>query len=172
MLRDLIKQIDEALFELKEHAIHLYEMSQPQAIIRQRVRDLSEEIVTHLTKIILYGDKLPATVLHWCSEIDAWLDKCMKNKIKKSSKDRFPTSDELLAWLTDYYKTADDIEGIRFNVEKSYSYQGFAKSKITDEDLYNKIISIIKELCPLVANREHNKTKIEQIVSQYIIKDN
>lgn len=169
-IQQLLEKLDTYLYQMKERIIYLYEMSQPQAQVRQRFRDLSEEIILHLIKIILYGNEESNTVGHWCSEIDAWLDKCMRNKIKKNGVDRYPNEQEILTWLTDYYKTASDIEGLRFAVEKEYSYQGHQKRQsISDEVLYKNILAILTELSPMVANKTHDKNSIKEISQRYVL---
>ena len=94
----------------------------------------------------------------------------MRNKIKKNGKDRYPNEQEILQWLTDYYKNASDIEGLRYSIEKEYSYQGHSKREsISDEEVYNHILSILKELSPMIANKTQNKHNIKQVVEKYIL---
>ena len=166
-LKELIEQMDECLFQLKEQAVYLYEMSQPQGKVRDNVRNLSSEIADHLIKAILYGREEHDTLHHWSHEINNWLKQCIKTKIKRKGKDTIPTKKELFTWLTDYY-TEDDMEGIRRVWEHEYTYQGHAsREHITDKEVYNSYISILKELCADVENITDDK--VQEILEKYIL---
>ena len=81
-INKLIEKLQDVLFDVKETTIQLYEMSQPQSEVRTTVRRLSEPIIEHILKIMLYGKDTSSTIHHWCAEICNWLDQCVKQKIK------------------------------------------------------------------------------------------
>lgn len=169
-IQELIEKLQDVLFDIKETTIQLYEMSQPQSEVRTTVRRLSEPIIEHILKIILYGNDTSTTVHHWCAEICSWLDQCVKQKIKRNKKDSTPTEQELYKWLLDWYQTSDDIDGLRWALERKYQQQGYIKRNIDNQYLYNAIKSIYQQLCPLVANKQHTIEKIQEIIELYIIK--
>ena len=165
-INELIEKLQEVLFDVKETTIQIYEMSQPQAEVRATVRRLSEPIIEHIIKIILYGKETPTTIHHWCAEITSWLDQCVKQKIKRNKKDRVPTEQELYKWLLDWYQTEDDIDGLRWAIERKYPQ--WNKDYIDNTYLYESIKSIYKQLCPIVSNRKHNVDKVQEIIEPYI----
>lgn len=169
-LKELLEQMDECLFQLKEQAIYLYEMSQPQGKVRDNIRNLSSEIADHLIKAILYGKEEHDTLHHWSHEINNWLKQCVKTKIKRHGKDTYPTKEELFKWLTDYYSSEDDMEGIRNVWEHEYTYQGHASREyLTNTEIYNSYISILKELCDAVENNSNTDDKVQEVLEKYIL---
>lgn len=148
----------------------LYEMSQPRSKVRNNVQNLSSQIIEHLIKIVLYGGEERLTLHHWCHEVNNWFDQCRRNKIKQIRKDRFPNADELLTWLTDYYKNGSDIEGIRFNLEKEYMYQGHkSRKQFSDDVVYERVYNILVDVCPLVAAMENTDDAVQEIVERNIL---
>ena len=168
-IAELLQKLEDLIYSTKETTILIYEMSQPQSEVRTTVRRLSEPIIEHILKVILYGKDTPTTH-HWCAEICSWLDQCVKQKIKRSRKDSIPTEQELYKWLLDWYQTADDIDGLRWALERKYQQQGYTKRNIDNEYLYKSIVSIYKKLCPLVANKQHTIEKVEEIIEPYILR--
>lgn len=165
--RKLKEQIEEILFQTKEKAIYLYEMSLPQAKVMTNVRNLSEPIFEHTMKIVLYGMEEERTLHHWCHELNNWLNQCVRNKIKRSGKDTIPTAKELYKWLTDYYSSSGDVGGTRKVLEDEYIYQGHEKRTCTDEQIYNNIVSFYKEICSIVALGQNTDDKVEEIIRKY-----
>lgn len=169
-IKQILQKLDEYLYETKEQAIHLYEMSQPQAKVRDKIRDLSKPIFKHLIKVVLYGKQERQSLHHWANELDNWLDQCMDDKIKKSGKDRYPNYDELLTWLTDYYNSSSDIERMRSNIEKEYFRQGHEKrTNISDEQVYNSCYNILKEACKYTIDNNCTDDIIINIFNEYIL---
>lgn len=167
-LKELLEQMDECLFQLKEQAIQLYEMSTPLGKVKEHVHNISEEIADHLIKVILYGKEEYQTLHHWSHEINNWLKQCIKNKIKRKGKDTSPTSKELYTWLTDYYSSADDMRGIRNVWEHQYDYQGHVSRKyITDKEIYESFTNILKELCQNVETLSDDD--VQNILENYIL---
>lgn len=165
--KEIKEQIEEILFQTKEKAIYLYEMSLPQAKVMTNVRNLSEPIFEHTMKIILYGIEEERTLHHWCHELNNWLLQCVKNNIKRKRKDTPPTEKELYKWLTDYYSGVEDVIGTRQTLEQEYIYQGHKKRTCTDDQIYNNIISFYKEICPLITQRQNTDDKVEEIIRKY-----
>lgn len=166
-LHKLINELQELLLESKEYIYHLYEMSQPIAEVRKNVRELSNQIIKHICKILLYSKEENQTLHHWCAELDNWFDQCMR-KIK--GKNRYPNAEELYKWLTDYYSDYTDIEVIRRSIEKQYFYQGHKKrSDISNELLYDNVTKFLKDICPFVANLSSDIEAIEHVIDKYIL---
>ena len=169
-IKELLEQFNNFLYETKEQAIYLYEMSTPLGKVKDKIHDLSSEIADHLIKIILYGKEESRTLHHLCHEINNWLNVCVKNKIKRQGKDSSPTEKELYTWLTDYYSDASDMTGIRRVWENEYTYQGHtSRDHISDEEVYNSFISILKELCYETARNTNTDDKVQEIVEKYIL---
>lgn len=159
----LIEEIKDILYSGKDYLIHLYEMAQPEGKVRDSIRDLSAPIFEHLIKASLLGsDK--GKLHHWSAELTNWFDQCMKTKIKKR-KYRYPTEQELIKWLTDYFTDYTDIERIRTIIEKRYKKH----SDISNEALYENIIQALKEICSLLVNNEVTIEDMEQILDKYVL---
>lgn len=54
-INELIENLKEILYQATEQTVYLYEMSQPQAKVRDNIRNLSKPIFKHLIKVVLYG---------------------------------------------------------------------------------------------------------------------
>lgn len=170
IIKELLEKLDEALFQLKENAIYLYEMSQPQGKVRNNIRNLSTSITNHLVKVILYGKEEKETLHHWSHEINNWLIQCMKTKIKRRTKDTYPTEQELYKWLTDYYSDTSDMTGIKKVWDHEYTYQGHeSRQTITDEQLYTNYLGSLKELCHCVCINENTDDKVQEILEKYLL---
>ena len=162
-LRKLITEIKDILYSGNEYLVHLYEMAQPEGKVRDRIRDLSVPIFEHLIKASLLGsDK--GKLHHWSAELVNWFDQCMKTKIKKR-KYRYPTEQELIKWLTDYFTDYTDIERIRTIIEKRYQRH----SNISNEVLYENTVNAIKEICSLLVNNEVTIEDMERILDKYVL---
>ena len=156
------------LLESLRHTLDtLYEMALPQAKVMDKVRDLSTPIFKHCIKIIMYGKEESQTLHHWCHELNSWLDQCVECQIKRK-KNPYPTSNELLTWLTDYYKNVDDIKRIRRNIEREYVYQGHKNCTLTDEELYNSVILFLQIICPIVTEQRNTDDVIEFYIRKFI----
>lgn len=170
MIKRILEKIDEILYDIKENSIMLYEMSQPQAKVRENIRNLSKPIFKHLIKVILYGKEESNTLHHWANELNNWLDQCMDDKIKKNGKDRYPNYRELITWVTEYYKTPEDIERMRSNIERQYQRQGHSpRENITNKQLHENIINILKETCTLAVENTNTDDKIINIIEKYTL---
>lgn len=88
----------------------------------------------------------------------------MKTKIKKR-KYRYPTEQELIKWLTDYFTDYTDIERIRTIIEKRYHIH----SNISNEVLYANTVNAIKEICSILVNSEITIEDMEQILDKYVL---
>ena len=169
-IKQILEKIDDILFNLKENAIYLYEMSQPQGKVRDNVRNLSSSIANHLVKVILYGKEENRTLHHWAHEINNWLTQCVATKIKRKGKDTYPTEQELYTWLTDYYSDSSDMEGLKRVWDHEYTYQGHkSRENISEEDIYNSFINILKEVCPLVISKQNTDDKVQEIIEKYVL---
>ena len=162
-LRKLITEIKDILYSGNEYLVHLYEMAQPEGKVRDRIRDLSVPIFEHLIKASLLGsDK--GKLHHWSAELVNWFDQCMKTKIKKR-RYRYPTEQELIKWLTDYFTDYTDIERIRAIIEKRY----YIHSNISNEVLYENTVNAIKEICSILVSSEITIEDMEQILDKYVL---
>lgn len=169
IIKQLLEKLDELLYDTKERTIYLYEMSTPLGKVKDKVHDLSEQIIKHSLKILLYGKEEHQTLHHWCHELGNRIGQCVI-KIKKHGKDRYPNANELVEWLTDYYSDETDIEFMRYNLEKDYIYQGHTEREtITNKQLYDAYVSILKEVCPLIVQKQASDDKIQEIVEKYIL---
>ena len=168
-LKEIIRILDNYILDLQEQWEQLYEMAQPRAKVREKVRDLSTIIIKHILKILLYGKEEQQTLHHWSHELGIWFDNCVI-KIKKVGKDRYPTVSELITWLTDYYSTESDIEYIRYSLEKDYVYQGHrTREDVSNKMLYEQYLKIIKEICPLAINKQTTDDKIQEVLTKYLL---
>ena len=165
IIKELLQKLNEVLTDTVDNAVHIYEMSQPQGKVRQMVRDLSEPIFEHIIKILLYG-KQENSLHHWCAELNTWFAKCMKKNIKRKGKDYPPTEMELYTWLTDYYSSVNDVQGVKRYIEALFYEK--EHEQITDEELYQNYINILKECCKLAANKQNSVTEIEKVINKYI----
>lgn len=160
----LIENIDNLLSKIDE----VLNESSPQRDIQKDIFGLSKPIFIHCIKIVLYGLEEDATIHHWAHELNNWLSQCMDEKIKKIGKDRYPNADELFRWLTKRYPDADSIDGIRRTWENEYSYQGHKnRTNISNDQLYTNIISMLTEICPVLADKYNTDDKIEEIIKKY-----
>lgn len=164
-IKEILAQLNEYLLEKKEQVIYLYEMSTPLGKVKDNAHNLSKPIFKHLIKCVLYGREYQDTLKHWCSEITNWLSDCM---IKIKGREKYPSADELIKWLLDYYQNASDIEYMRYYIENDYLEQGWAKTKLSDEVVYNLCVKILTEACTLLINKRLNKDVLQQTVLKYV----
>lgn len=142
--------------------------SSSQKDIQKEIFSLSKQIYIHGIKIVLYGIEEELTIHHWAHELNEFLGQCMDEKIKKIGKDRYPNEQELYKWITKRYPDSDSIDGIRRRLENEYIYQGHNKrNNISNDQLYTNLDAMIKEACPILANKQNTDDKIEEIVKKY-----
>lgn len=85
------------LYELFENMFietFIFEMAYNKKVAIEKVRNLQNQIATHLVKIVIYPES--ENIQHWKNEVNAWLLSLQKNKLK--GKDR-PLSKELFIKL-------------------------------------------------------------------------
>lgn len=163
-IQELLEIIDNILEKIGE----TINESSYQRDIQKEIFNLSKQIYIHCIKIVLYGIEEEQTIHHWAHELNEWLSQCMDEKIKKIGKDRYPNSEELFKWITKRFPDADSIDGIRRTWENKYNYQGHkARTEITNEQLFDNIIFIFKEVCPVLANKQNTDDRIEEIIRKY-----
>lgn len=108
------------LYEFFENAFmntSLFEMAYDKKVTIEKARNLQDQIATHLIKIIVYP--YSDSIQHWKNEVNAWLIKLQKNKLKGTGK---PLSKEL------FYKILfdeplgelSDIQDEIYILEKTY----------------------------------------------------
>lgn len=117
----------------------LYEFAYPIKEVRQRFYDLSENIIEHTVKIILYKQEYPDTVNHWVCELHANLSQCMKRQIKRKN-NPYATPQEIQQWLLIGYDKPSTMKGLRYSLSSNYSNP----IQITDENLYEQVTQFIK----------------------------
>lgn len=64
------------------------------------------------------------------------------------------------------YEDASDIYGARNIIEHEYTYQGHAKREVSNEDLYDRIFNMLKEIIPEVP--EISDDEIQKILEGYL----
>jgi len=164
----VIQELLEVIDDLLERIGEVLNESSHQKDIQKEIFGLSKQIYIHCIKIVLYGIEEEQTIHHWAHELNEWLGQCMDEKIKKIGKDRYPNAEELYKWITKRFPDADSIDGIRRTWENKYNYQGHeARTGITNDQLYEKIDALIKESCPILANKQNTDDKIEEVIRKY-----
>lgn len=169
ILEKLKRSIAMALDECYGYGVTLCEMADPASKVKTRIADLSKQIFKHIMKLIMYGKEEQNTIHHWCHELNNWLEQCVENKVKRIGKATYPTKEELYQWLHYHYKDGDDIRGSRTVLENEYTYQGHTKRDISDQELYEKIDSFLKEICPIIVTHTCTDDNVEEIIRKYFI---
>lgn len=149
------------LKKLIKEIVELNEMAMPEKEVRAKVKALSEPIVEHILKVLMYQQRHQELTNHWCSEINSWLNRCVSQKIKGK---KLPNETQLFKWLTEYFQTPDDIEGLKWSIEQKYG-----KVDISLETLHKNIIKFFKIICPMVAKRQHSITLIKKLLMKEMI---
>lgn len=135
-----IQELIEALKLATEDNIQkLYEFAYPIKNVRQRFYDLSENIIEHVVKIILYKQQYPTTINHWASEILANLAHCMQKQIKRKG-NPYPTAKEIYDWLLIGFDNPDTMTGLRYSLQTQYENP----IDIDNEQLYKQVCDFIK----------------------------
>lgn len=159
--------ISELIESLKYTLNSIYEMALPQGKVIDKVRDLSTPIFKHCMKIIMYGKEEKQTLHHWCHELNSWFDQCVECQIKRK-RNPYPTKEELIKWLTDYYSKVEDIKRIRNNIDKEYQYQGHKICTLTDKEIYDKVILFLNVICPIVAEQTNTDDVVQYYIDKFI----
>lgn len=146
------------LKKLIKEIVELNEMAMPEKEVRAKVKALSEPIVEHILKVLMYQEQHPELTNHWCSEINSWLNRCVSQRIKGK---KLPNETQLFKWLTEYFQTPDDIEGLKWSIEQKYG-----KVDTSLENLHKEIIKFFKAICPEVAGRQHSVTFIKKLLTK------
>lgn len=166
-IKELIEQFNNFLYETKEQAIYLYEMSTPLGKVKDNAHNLSRQIIKHILKCVMYGKEEQQTLHHWSHELTTWLRDCM---IQIKGSNRYPRANELYTWLTDYYSNAKDIKDMRDNLEQDYTYQGHKpRINLSNEHIYAQITSILEKVCELTADKEITDDKVQDVLEKYIL---
>lgn len=166
LIEKLRKAIASKLDEAYGEVWQLLEFSAPLGEYKRHVYNLSKPIMHHCIKTLLYGKEEASTLHHWSHELNTWLKQCKEDKVKRKGKDTYPTTDEVISWLKLRYEDASDIYGARNIIEHEYTYQGHAKREVSNEDLYDRIFNMLKEIIPEVP--EISDDEIQKILEGYL----
>lgn len=147
--------LDKLSLVLDDSAQRLCEWAYPIKDVRKRFIDLSENIIEHIVKIILYGEQYPTTVNHWCAELFANLTQCMKRQIKRKGQP-YATATEISTWLLTGFDTADSMKGLRYSLSAQYENP----KEITNDKLYEQIKQFILTVSEPLARLELTKQDI------------
>lgn len=162
---DILKSLNELIQQANNNTLQtLNEFAYPISLIKQRFIDLSENIIEHKVKIILYKKEYPNTINHGCSEILANLTKCMKKQIKRK-RNPYPTQQEIYHWLLLGYDSPSTLKGIRYSLQQQYENP----LPLTHEDLYKQVLDCLKYMSPLLAQMKLNKQMLLDYFNQVTI---
>lgn len=153
-LNDLIEEATSQLEDLYEFAINRKK-------VKDKIIDWSDDIVDHACKIIYLKHIMPNTVHHWCSEINAKMQKIIEIQMKRGQL----KSDTLLTWIRNGLTHSDEMKDRRCLVAMQEKIN-INICKPWEENDYNLIIKILKELIDLVfvCRKQQRLSKVEDVM--------
>ncbi|MBN2837881.1 MAG: hypothetical protein JXM74_03920 [Fusobacteriaceae bacterium] len=133
----------------------LTEMALERKIVISKIRDLQDEIVEHLMKILIYGHSNQNTN-HWKMELEGWLAKCYKYKVKGG--ERLKAKDYFQLFYNDLIE--NDYEVVRLMIDSILKRNG--QKEVNPITINKKMESIFKEVSEAMANNRYDFNIIEK----------
>lgn len=134
-----------------------FEMALPRKTVISRIESLSEPIVEHLIKIVVYGKTLGEEVYsHWkYDEIANYFFIIDGLEVKESGKLR--PAGYLSALISNQGNSAFDYYSkvvlFRISNRRSGQYPDFNPTKEQGEKVFEVYFNLLKEICPLLSNK-------------------
>lgn len=130
---------EKGIHKMKVHILNEMAMTRTEAI--STCMDLGEKFIEHFHKVYNEG-KTSENFNHHCAEMQSWLDKCRKIKLKSTNKYLTPVN--LIDWFFTACGGVDEDNGFTNNVEI---------------EIYNKFIIILSA---------DNATKIKNVLQEIL----
>lgn len=133
----------EAILYLKEHADKTND-------IKNRIRELVPNIVSHLYKIYGFGEENTNTIHHWLAEISSNLRSFCYTRSKATK--RTLSTRQIMNIFLEKYMDAGELASIESSLYKEYGY-----SKYDNVILYNKIYNALPSLINYIKSIPYNE---------------
>lgn len=146
----LSNKIAHFLETAEERLVNIAEMADPFSEIKETIRDLTPNIVTHLYKLYGFGEEHPQEHEYWIAEISANIRKFCYKRIKPRNK--VITTQQIMSAMVDKYMDAGEIAEIESDLYKEYGY-----SKYNNVELYNKIYSTLPKVIDYIKSVSEDK---------------
>lgn len=161
----LSEQITSYLQEVYGAYIELKEFANPQKDVKKSIINLSDNIIEHIVKIIIFGSQTPNTIHHWEAEIFAGLKECQRQKIKGRGGNCYPNSYQLNTWLNELYSEDDSMIGLTGAIESHYL-------ELTNNKDYKLVWQqeqqILQELIMLTVNQKLTIKSIDDVFTKVL----
>jgi hypothetical protein len=120
----------------------IFEMAFSKADAIRKTSELQFEIAEHLIKVFMYSES--EYVNHWCNELNSWLKKIQKLKLKNSNK---PLPYNVLRKIL-WEQPVESIEEVQSHMNHIYrEYKNLSISKPDARVIHSHIAIVLHDIC-------------------------
>lgn len=133
-------------------------------ILKEKIKDRTPIIFSHLYKIIGFGKQNPQTIHHWCAELGGFLKIC---NMKIKNKNKVIDDNSLTNTMFEVYSDVKEFTSLGGELYSKYGY-----SDLKDSEIYQKIKQVLSELIKYIQELNEdervNPYHIEKLIEKEI----